>query len=542
MKEFIKYFTGLKRNYGFCNIKNGYVDPETGKIKFNPGDYGWSSVEVTDEDYNNHLAGKKSIGIQPCNDKGMASFGAIDVDPKKYIGFEMQKYLEIIQEKELPIIPVKSKSGGLHLYVFTKELVKASDIREFLETLLFTFELPSNTEIYPKQTKLGTNSDGKPINGNFINLPYFNKKERVALMPSGEEMDFDKFITVVGLNLQTRKELKDIANNLVTKELTGGHAEFLDGPPCLQLITKDLTNGKKLSDERDRFLYNYMVFAKKKFKDNWEDKVKEAARNYVLYDNVWGDSKVEKKIKDWKKDTAGHTCSEDPIARKCSRVECVKRTYGIASQLTRSWPMLSGLQKIDFKPDPEFYLNVTKPDGSVVQIHAKDIKKIIEQRELKALIAAQADMLPPSIKSTDFQPMIHNLMQSIDVMQPASGTTPREILFELTKEYLNGVRATSHNSFASGAVLEEDEYVYFKFQPYYDELKRNEWKKDEQRTSYILHTLFKGEFDQQKRYPGKDKNGKYFPAIRCVKLPIEIFKKDKAPEEIIDMESKEDIV
>ena len=113
-----------------------------------------------------------------------------------------------------------------------------------LETLLFTFELPSNTEIYPKQTKLGTNSDGKPINGNFINLPYFNKKERVALMPSGEEMDFDKFITVVGLNLQTRKELKDIANNLVTKELTGGHAEFLDGPPCLQLITKDLTNGK----------------------------------------------------------------------------------------------------------------------------------------------------------------------------------------------------------------------------------------------------------------------------------------------------------
>ena len=155
--------------------------------------------------------------------------------------------------------------------------------------------------------------------------------------------------------------------------------------------------------------------------------------------------------------------------------------------------MLSGLQKIDFKPDPEFYLNVTKPDGSVVQIHAKDIKKIIEQGELKALIAAQADMLPPSIKSTDFQPMIHNLMQSIDVMQPASGTTPREILFELTKEYLNGVRATSHNSFASGAVLEEDEYVYFKFQPYYDELKRNEWKKDEQRTSYILHTLFKGE-------------------------------------------------
>ena len=26
MKDFIKYFTGLKRNYGFCNIHNGYKD------------------------------------------------------------------------------------------------------------------------------------------------------------------------------------------------------------------------------------------------------------------------------------------------------------------------------------------------------------------------------------------------------------------------------------------------------------------------------------------------------------------------------------
>ena len=42
MKDFIKYFTGLKRNFGFCNINNGYKDPDTGKLKFNPGDYGWS--------------------------------------------------------------------------------------------------------------------------------------------------------------------------------------------------------------------------------------------------------------------------------------------------------------------------------------------------------------------------------------------------------------------------------------------------------------------------------------------------------------------
>ena len=34
-KEFIKYFTGLKRNYGYCNVDKGYTD-EAGKIRFDP--------------------------------------------------------------------------------------------------------------------------------------------------------------------------------------------------------------------------------------------------------------------------------------------------------------------------------------------------------------------------------------------------------------------------------------------------------------------------------------------------------------------------
>lgn len=74
--------------------------------------------------------------------------------------------------------------------------------------------------------------------------------------------------------------------------MTGGPEEFHDGPPCLQMICKEIQDsGKKLSDERDRFLYNYMVFAKKKFKENWEKKVLEAARNYIVYDEVWGTRK-----------------------------------------------------------------------------------------------------------------------------------------------------------------------------------------------------------------------------------------------------------
>jgi hypothetical protein len=109
MEDFEKFFSGLKRDYGFCNVDKGYVDPDSGKIKFDPGDYGWSKRHITAQDYQDHLDGKKAIGIQPCDDDAKASFGAIDVDPKNYKNFKLEKYLNIIQEKKLPVIPIESK-------------------------------------------------------------------------------------------------------------------------------------------------------------------------------------------------------------------------------------------------------------------------------------------------------------------------------------------------------------------------------------------------------------------------------------------------
>ena len=226
MTDFIKYFTGLKRNYGFCNISNGYTDPDTGKLKFKSGDYVWSGKPITEADYKQHLDGTKSIGIQPCNDNNLARFGAIDIDPKVYKELDIKKYLDIIQEKELPLIPIKSKSGGLHLYLFTKEFVKAKVIRDFLEQVLFLFKLPITTEIFPKQTKLGSDTNGNKVNGNFINLPYFGKKERVALDPSGKEISFDVFLQCVELNKVDSKQLKELSDSLIQKALTGGAEEF----------------------------------------------------------------------------------------------------------------------------------------------------------------------------------------------------------------------------------------------------------------------------------------------------------------------------
>jgi hypothetical protein len=537
--KFIEIFTGLERNYGYCNIKNGFKDKDTGKIKFKPGDYGWSQNPITSQDYRDHLEGKKSIGIQPCNDEGMVKFAAIDIDPEKYEDFNIKKYLDIIVENKIPIIPVKSKSNGLHLYVFLKEKVKASSVRNFLDKLLFVFKLESTTEIFPKQTELGTSEDGKPTNGNFINLPYYNKTERVAINPhDGNEFTFEEFLKVVEVNKKTEKDLEDFANSLVKEELIGGAEEFIDGPPCLQAMSKN-----KFDDGRDRFLYNYMVFAKKKYKDDWHKKVKEAARNYFIYDDTWDDKAVEAKIRAWSKDTKGHTCNEDPIRSRCIKSVCVKRLYGIASDTKLKWPMLSNLTKINYKPNPEWYFTVEQPGGESVEVHANNITKLRDQRELKGIMMEQAHIVVPIIKSSDFHEIQSALFKTVTEHKPPSGTSPEEQLHKYITDYLyNGTSATSHASFQSGAVLIEEEYAYFTSDFFFRLLKNKEWKMKEDRTGRLMQKKFKAEFGKNKRYPKKDTEKKSNPPIRCVKIPIEHFHKEESPEEIIPMQDRENIL
>jgi len=505
MKDFIKYFTGLKRNFGFCNINNGYKDPDTGKLKFNPGDYGWSGKLITEEDYNQHLNGTKSIGIQPCDDDGLARFGAIDIDPKVYKNLDIKFYLDTIQQKQLPLIPIKSKSGGLHLYVFTKELVKAKVIKDFLEQVLFL---------------------------------------RVALDPSGQEMTLDLFLEVVEMNLMTSTKLKEISDNIIKIELTGGAEEFKDGPPCLEILSKEMDDG------RDRFLYNYMVFAKKKYADDWAKKVLQAGRNYFEFNETWTDDYIKKKIKNWEKDTKGHTCNDQLLAPVCVKSECVKRRFGVISDKKIDWPMMTNLIKVDFKPDPEYYFTVENKTGESVVVHAKNVTQLRDQKELGSLIMAQVNVLPPPIKPLDFHALINALLDTVDTVQPAPGTRPMEILKKHLKEYINGTQAKTYASFESGNVLKDEVYAYFVYDEFYNELKENGWRKDSSRTSHMIQKMFdtkddslpQPEFGKKKRFPGKHKKtGKPYPGVNgCVAVPLYLFDKEEEDiEETADFTEEE---
>jgi hypothetical protein len=151
---------------------------------------------------------------------------------------------------------------------------------------------------------------------------------------------------------------------------------------------------------------------------------------------------------------------------------------------------MNHLIKVDFKPDPEYYFTVENKKGESVPVHAKDVNKIKDQKELRGLIMAQADVFPPPIKAMEFYEMINGLLDTVNTVQPAPGTTPMEILKKLLQEHINGPQATTFNSFQSGNVLKDNEYAWFVYDDFYNFLKENEWKKDPSRTSYMITKMF----------------------------------------------------
>lgn len=540
--KFIEIFEGLKQDVGIAYLDKLETDPATGKKR---PIYGWQHKPITNQDYLDHLNGKKSIGIQPCNEENMARFGVIDIDDKQhsYDNFPYRKYLDIIKDNDLPLIPIKSKSGGLHLYLFLKTPARALFVKNFLETLLFTLNLPLNTEIYPKQTELIKQEDGLLSVGQFINLPYFKKEERLAINYDGTSFTFEQFIKVVEANLKTPDELEQFSIAHVKNVLQGGASEFEDGPPCLQLLTKS-----PLTDGRDRFLYNYMVFAKKKYKDNWEKKVVQAAQDYFAKNgegiNDWDEKKIKDKIRSWKKDsTKGHSCTQEPIAAFCMKTECLKRKFGIISDKKIMFPTLSSLTKIAY-PEPEYTFNVELPDGAgSKEVRAKDIKQIKDQEELRALIIKTADIFVPKVKSDEFEQVIKSLFPLKETLLPPKGTTPKELLHEYLKEYVNGAKAKSYASFKSGAVLIDNGYAYFKYSSFYDALQNKEWKENKAKTAEALadKKAYGAEFGIQKRFPKTLDRNTQDDYVIVMRLSIKKLLKEPIETEIIKIKGNQDI-
>ena len=121
-EQFQKRFTGNQRVHGILDADGNYKT-----VKGQP----------TLELHQQHLEGKISLGIVPITDNGNCKFAALDFDDHKKGGikknFPYKTLLEKIKFLNLPLTVCKSKSGGVHAYLFLDTYYTAGDIRHILK-------------------------------------------------------------------------------------------------------------------------------------------------------------------------------------------------------------------------------------------------------------------------------------------------------------------------------------------------------------------------------------------------------------------------
>ena len=232
-----------------------------------------------------------------------------------------------------------------------------------------------------------------------------------------------------------------------------------------------------------------MVFAKKKYKDQWPDKVNEANKYFAV---PWPLKKINDKIKAWSKETAGHTCTDEILEPVCLKHICVKRKFGIKSDANSIFPLISGLQKI-MSTTPRLRFMVEKPDGKPVQCEASSPGIFTTQKFLLDLIWLQADFMPDPLSPKQFRAFL-NKVKSVTIY-PAAGTDIKDQLYQHLYTYcVNSTQAKTRSDIRGGLCWSDEGFHYFIFSSFFETLPTR-WKLDARDTGIIMKQELGAEFD-----------------------------------------------
>jgi hypothetical protein len=160
-------------------------------------DYVTVRRQATVEDWSAHLRGEAPLGVIPIRKSDLKClWGSIDVDEYDVNPLEI---IERAEDAGLPLVPCRSKSGGLHLFMFLQEWTPAELLKPLLEGVAGQLGLSNKTEIFPKQIELKDVPGEKPNVGNCLTIPYGTdfgdeRRRQVGLKKTGAEMTRGEFL------------------------------------------------------------------------------------------------------------------------------------------------------------------------------------------------------------------------------------------------------------------------------------------------------------------------------------------------------------
>lgn len=400
-ERFARLFQGYSGSYGTFEIfPNQTAVKQQGIAKTISG-----PLYVTN--YVEHLAGRIGLGIIPLlSDNENARFGCIDIDIYTIDHKKLEKDC-----RNLPVVMTKSKSGGAHLWLFTKEPVSARLIQDNLKAWAALLGF-GKSEIFPKQIK----RIGVDDVGNWINLPYFGNTKKGFL--NGKDVDLEAFLTAAEERSMNAETLEDLLGKINNQPL------FHDGPPCLATITKKGI----MPGTRNIVMLNVGSYFKKKNPVDFQEQILQFNKKYLS--DPLSETEIQTSVvKSLQRRTYPYQCNQEPLCSACNRPACLKREFGVGGseelELT-----LNGLTKINTEP-PTWYINI---DG--VRCEMEDIDVLINQRSFRTLVAQSINKLFAYIKVPAWERTVQELLEHVEVVDAPEDSSFGGQLGEEIREFL----------------------------------------------------------------------------------------------------------
>ena len=187
IEKFSTIFDGLKEAYGTFKIEKKQANGKNG------GKAAILREPRTMVLWEGHLTGKgKGIGIIPINEENNCKWGCIDIDQYP---LDHKDLVSKITKLKLPLVVCRSKSGGAHCFLFTKDWIEAREMQKALQHMSAALGF-GESEIFPKQIKL--HLDRGDV-GNFLNLPYYNAEDglRYGIKDDGTSATLQELICMM---------------------------------------------------------------------------------------------------------------------------------------------------------------------------------------------------------------------------------------------------------------------------------------------------------------------------------------------------------
>jgi hypothetical protein len=485
-EKFKNIFEGLKIAYG--QYQKGERN-ENGKQQ---GKAFIVRKNVSDDLWENHLQGKgPALGIIPIREDNTCRWGCIDIDS---YNLDHSGLIQSIRTLNFPLIVCRSKSGGAHVFLFTKDFISAALMQNTLKKIAKVLGY-EGSEIFPKQTEILVE---RGDTGNFLNLPYYNgtKGLRYAINDSGSSCTLEEFYELYDVHACTEAQVKEI--KIEEKKI---EEAFPSGPPCLnKLASVGFGEGS-----RNNALFNIAVYYKQAHPDSWEDKIVEANLKYM--EPKLSNGEVQQLIKSVnRKGYDKYRCKDAPINAVCQSGLCRTKRFGVGYG-EEEMPVLGNLTKYKSTP-PQWFLDVS---GTRIELKSEQLYS----PPLFALACLdQANLVVPVPKPKDWkQYFLKPMMQNLQEVEPLESLDPMNQITGLLQDWTtNRQSARTMDDIFNKLPFTEEGFTYFRMDDFFAFCKKNNWDQDKTKTGNLIKRL-ENVFVDEVRIPIK----KQYPRLIKIK-------------------------